>query len=85
MSFALWERQVKKGWVVRWGGDLGLGKDIFGTPREEGQAGPVERVSMEPCHVQAVEACHAVKDPTWFARLLTSIVWILEVLGNTNQ
>jgi len=29
---------VKKGWVVRWGGDLGLGEDIFGTPREEGQA-----------------------------------------------
>ena len=31
--------KVKKGWVVRWGGDLGLGEDIFGTPREEGQAG----------------------------------------------
>jgi len=30
---------VKKGWVVRWGGDLGLGEDMFGTPREEGQAG----------------------------------------------
>ena len=25
--------------MVRWGGDLGLGEDIFGTPREEGQAG----------------------------------------------
>ena len=24
--------------MLRWGGSLGLGEDIFGTPREEGQA-----------------------------------------------
>lgn len=34
--------KVKKGWVVRWGGDLGLGEDIFGTPREEGQATDID-------------------------------------------
>ena len=33
--------EVDKGWVVRWGGDLGLGDDMFGTPRQEGQADSV--------------------------------------------
>lgn len=31
--------QVLKGWVIRWGADLGLGEDAFGKIRKEGQAG----------------------------------------------
>ncbi|CAK9008583.1 Peptidyl-prolyl cis-trans isomerase B (PPIase B) (Cyclophilin B) (Rotamase B) [Durusdinium trenchii] len=31
--------KVKLGWALRWGGSLGLGEDVFGTQRVEGQAG----------------------------------------------
>ncbi|CAJ1403352.1 unnamed protein product [Effrenium voratum] len=30
--------KVLKGWVIRWGADLGLGEDAFGKIRKEGQA-----------------------------------------------
>eukprot|EP00913_Durusdinium_trenchii_P020387 g19151.t1 len=36
---------VKLGWALRWGGSLGLGEDVFGTQRVEGQAIALDRDS----------------------------------------